>query len=253
MRGFFIALTFLTRIPLPESKREVTPDEFARSMIYYPLVGLLMGLILWLAAKVFILCFPPLVAAALIMAAGIMLSGGIHLDGFMDSMDGLLSARSPESALEIMKDSRVGAHACISLVCLLILKFSLIYALIELQFTVILLIMPLISRWVFQIGVICFPYAREEGLGKNFKAQAGRAAFLLSGVLVSGASFLIADYAGVIAFGVCTVVITLLAWAFSAILGGLTGDLYGALIEIAEVVCLLAVMPFLYYFKGPYF
>ena len=244
MRGFLIALAFLTRIPLPAPKVEVTSEEFSRSYLYYPLVGLVLGLLLWLLAKASIPYFPPLVLGALILIAQLILTGGIHLDGFMDSMDGLLSARSPERMLEIMKDSRIGAHSCMALVGLLLLKFSLLASLTPTQFS-ILLVMPMLSRWVFQIGVIGFPYARPQGLGKGIQETAHWIPFLFSGGLVLAASFYLAGFAGLIAFGVCVLTVTLLASRITTLLGGLTGDLYGAFIELSEVVCLLVALPLL--------
>ncbi len=244
MRGFLIALTFLTRLPLPAPKVEVTSEEFTRSYRYYPLVGLVLGLLLWLMARALVLYFPPLVLGALLLSAELMLTGGLHLDGFMDSMDGLLSARTPERILEIMKDSRVGAHACMALIGLLLLKFTLLASLNPAQFS-ILLVMPMLSRWVFQIGVIGFPYARPQGLGKGIHETTHWAPFLLTGSIVLGISFYLAGLAGLIAFGVCILTITFLASRISSLLGGLTGDLYGAFIELSEVVCLLAAFPFL--------
>ncbi len=244
MRGFLIALTFLTRIPLPTPKVEITSEEFSRSYLYYPLVGLVLGLILWLLAKAMIPYFPPLALGALVLVAQLMLTGGIHLDGFMDSMDGLLSARSPERILEIMKDSRIGAHACMALVGLLLLKFSLLASLTPSQYS-ILLVMPMLSRWVFQIGIIGFPYARSQGLGKGIHERTRWLPFLVNGCLVLGASFYLTGFAGLVAFGVCVITVTLLASRLSTLLGGLTGDLYGAFIELSEVVCLLVALPFL--------
>lgn len=244
MRGFLIALTFLTRIPMPAPKVEITSEEFSRSYLYYPLVGLVLGLLLWLLATASIPYFPPLVLGALLLVAQLMLTGGIHLDGFMDSMDGLLSARSPERMLEIMKDSRIGAHACMALVGLLLLKFSLLASLTPTQFS-ILVVMPMLSRWVFQIGVIGFPYARSQGLGKGIHETTHLLPFLFSGCLVLGASYYLVGFAGLIAFGICVITVTLLAYRISSLLGGLTGDLYGAFIEISEVVCLIVALPFL--------
>ncbi|HZK53911.1 MAG TPA: adenosylcobinamide-GDP ribazoletransferase [Desulfosporosinus sp.] len=244
MRGFLIALTFLTRLPLPAPKIEVTSEEFTLSYRYYPLVGLLLGLLLWLLAKAMMPYLPPLVMGALLLVAELVLTGGLHLDGFMDSMDGLLSARSPERILEIMKDSRIGAHACMALVGLLLLKFSLLASLTSTQIT-ILVVMPMLSRWVFQIGVIGFPYARPQGLGKGIHETVHWLPFLFTGCLVLGASYYLAGFAGLIAFGVCVITVTLWASKISSLLGGLTGDLYGAMIELSEVVCLLAAFPFL--------
>ena len=244
MRGFLIALTFLTRLPLPTPRVEVTSDEFTKSYRYYPLVGLVIGLFLWLLAKVLSLYFPPLVLGALLLSAELVITGGLHLDGFMDSMDGLLSARSPERILEIMKDSRVGAHACMALIGLLLLKFALFASLTRPQYS-ILLIMPTLSRWVFQIGVIGFPYARPQGLGKGIHETTHWIPFLLTGGVVLGISFLLAGFAGLISFGVCVITVTLWSTKISSLLGGLTGDLYGAIIELSEVVCLLVAFPFL--------
>lgn len=244
MQKFLIALTFLTRLPLPVPKVEVTSEEFVQSYLYYPLVGLIIGSLLWLLAKVLTLYYPPLVVGALLLSAELMLSGGIHLDGFMDSMDGLLSARSPDRILEIMKDSRVGAHASMALVCLLLLKFSLLVSLTPTRYS-ILLVMPMVSRWVFQIGVIGFPYARNQGLGKGFHEASRWTPFLLTGIVVGGISYFFAGFAGLIALGACILTITLFASRISSLLGGLTGDVYGSLIEISEVVCLLASFPLL--------
>ncbi|MDQ7097064.1 adenosylcobinamide-GDP ribazoletransferase [Desulfosporosinus sp. PR] len=244
MRGFLIALTFLTRIPLPSPKVEVTSEEFNLSYRYYPLVGLVIGGVLWLLAKGLSPFFPPLALGALLLVAELMLTGGLHLDGFMDSMDGLLSARTPERILEIMKDSRVGAHASMALIGLLLLKFSLLASLAPSQFS-ILLLMPMLSRWVFQIGVIAFPYARTQGLGKGIHDITRWIPFLIAGALVLGVSYLLAGYAGLITWGVCVIAVTLWACKISSLLGGLTGDLYGAMIEISEVICLLVAFPFL--------
>ncbi|GAB6153775.1 adenosylcobinamide-GDP ribazoletransferase [Desulfosporosinus burensis] len=243
MRGFLIALTFFTRIPLPIPKN-VTSEEFLRSYRYYPFVGLVLGLILWLLAKVMMPYYPPLVLGALILVAELVLTGGIHLDGFMDSMDGLLSARSPEKILDIMKDSRVGAHASMALVGLLLLKFTFL-ANLTVPMLPILIVMPMLSRWVFQIGMIGFPYARSQGLGKGFHEATQWIPFLLSGALVCGISFYLLGSAGPIALGVTALVIFLMASKISSLLGGLTGDLYGAFIELSEVICLVIAFPFI--------
>jgi len=244
MRGFLIALTFFTRIPLPVPQ-DITAEEFTRSYRFYPLVGLIIGLLLWILAKALIPYYPPLVLGALLLGAELMLTGGIHVDGFMDSMDGLLSARSPERILEIMKDSRVGAHASMAVVGLLLLKFALLASLTP-STLALLIVMPMLSRWVFQIGVIGFPYARSQGLGKGFHEASKWITFLLSGGVICGISFFLLGLAGPLAFGVSAVVITLMASRISALLGGLTGDLYGAFIELSEVICLLVAFPFLF-------
>ena len=242
MRGFIIALTFLTRIPFPLPK-DVSSEEFIKSYRFYPVVGLVLGVLLWLMAKFLLPYYPPLVLGALVLGAELMLTGGIHLDGFMDSMDGLLSARSPEKILEIMKDSRVGAHASMALVGLLLLKFTLL-ANLTVSKLPLLIVMPMLARWVFQIGMIGFPYARSQGLGKGFHEATQWIPFLLSGIIVCGISFYLLGFAGPLAFVISSLIITIVAYKISSFLGGLTGDLYGAFIELSEVIILLVAFPF---------
>ncbi|MHB1654056.1 MAG: adenosylcobinamide-GDP ribazoletransferase [Desulfitobacteriaceae bacterium] len=244
MRGLLIALTFFTRLPLP-APRDVTAEEFKQSQHYYPLVGLLIGLLLWAIGYCASLYYPSLVVGALLLVTEIWLTGGIHLDGFMDSMDGLLSARTPERMLEIMKDSRVGAHASISLVALLLLKFSL-FASLRPSAMSVLVIIPMFSRWAFLIGIIGFPYARAEGLGKGFHEASRWLVFLLEGVGIVAFSIGLLGYVGLIGAGAALLFAALFSWRISRLLGGLTGDIYGATIELTEVVSLLAVFPFLH-------
>lgn len=242
MRGFIIALTFLTRIPFPLPK-DVSSEEFIKSYRFYPIVGLVLGFLLWLLAKFLEPYYPPSVLGALVLGAELMLTGGIHLDGFMDSMDGLLSARSPEKILDIMKDSRVGAHASMALVGLLLLKFTLL-ANLTVSKLPLLIVMPMLSRWVFQIGMIGFPYARSQGLGKGFHEATQWIPFLFSGIIVCGISFYLLGFAGPLAFVISSLIIFLIAFKISSFLGGLTGDLYGAFIELSEVIILLVAFPF---------
>ncbi|MDO8672795.1 MAG: adenosylcobinamide-GDP ribazoletransferase, partial [Dehalococcoidia bacterium] len=109
--AFLTALTFLTAIPVPRwlDKSKTAPlsggaDVFARSVPYFPLVGLILGLILVGLDFLLRLAFPPLVVSALLVVAMLLLTGGLHLEGFIDSCDGLLTAKSPEERLAIMKD-----------------------------------------------------------------------------------------------------------------------------------------------------
>ena len=243
MRGFRIAVTFLTRIPLPQPK-DVTAGEFTASQNYYAPVGLLIGILLWAFGIGVAKIYPWPAVTALILVAEIIVTGGIHLDGYMDSMDGLLSARTPERMLEIMKDSRVGAHASISLAALLLLKYGLLVSL-QAKSLVIIILMPLLSRWVFQIGIIRFPYARRQGLGQGFHETSQWIVFLLEGVAVLAFAFRLTGLPGVLACLVTIMFVTLFNRGVSRLLGGLTGDLYGATIELAEAVFLLAAVPLL--------
>ena len=243
MRGLLIALTFLTRIPFP-APEDVSQEEFTKSQSYYPAVGLIIGLILWAGAKWLSSYYPPLVTGALILVLELILTGGLHLDGFMDSMDALLSARPKEKMLEIMKDSRVGAHASMSLAGLLLLKFSLLASLAPASYKAIIL-MPALSRWAFLIGVLCFPYARSAGLGQGFHTASRQRilVFLLEGLALLVLSVWLLGPAGPVTMLCSALFVYLLGKRVSSLLGGLTGDIYGASIELTEVVFLLLALP----------
>lgn len=243
MRALLIAFTFLTRIPFPQPQN-VTTEEFTRSQRYYPLIGLFLGGILWSTAALAGIFYPPLAVAAIVLALEIILTGGLHLDGFMDSMDGLLSARTPERMLAIMKDSRVGAHASITLAVLLILKFSLI-ASFDPGSYYFLVLPPMLARWAFLIAVIHFPYARKEGLGKGFHESGRWVFFVAEGMILALLVYWIYGLAGISAILSALALVTLFSWRVARLLGGLTGDIYGAIIEITEVVVLLVIVAYL--------
>lgn len=250
MRSLLIALTFLTRIPFP-NPTDVTEEEFTQSQHYYPIVGLLLGGILWASFRVLLPWYPPLITGDLLLILQLILTGGIHLDGFMDSMDGLLSARTPERMLEIMKDSRVGAFGAISAIALLLLKFSLFVELLSLDSPttpLILLFMPLLSRWIFLIGVHFFPYARPSGLGKGFHeaSRQTKGIFFGQGIFLLLLTFWFLQWPGVVGFLTSTLFILIFTSKSSRLLGGLTGDLYGASIEFAELFFLLGAFPLLH-------
>ncbi len=250
MRKLLIALTFLTRIPFPVPAN-VTQEEFTKSQYYYPVVGLLLGGILWASSTLLLPLYPPLIMGALLLILQLILTGGIHLDGYMDSMDGLLSARTPERMLEIMKDSRVGAFGAISAIALLLLKFSLFAELLTLGSPLtplILLFMPVLSRWIFLIGVHFFPYARFNGLGKGFHeaSRKTKGIFFGQGTFLLLLTYWFLKWPGVVGFLISTLFILIFTSKSSRLLGGLTGDLYGASIELAELFFLLGAFPLLH-------
>ncbi|MGI1658667.1 MAG: adenosylcobinamide-GDP ribazoletransferase [Desulfitobacterium sp.] len=249
MRKLWIALTFLTRIPLPQPTN-VTSEEFTLSQHYYPLVGLILGGVLWASLTLLLPFYPPLITAALVLILELILTGGIHLDGFMDSMDGLLSARPPERMLEIMKDSHVGAFGALSAIAYLLLKFTLLVELCSLGSALALLLvlfMPIIARWIFLIGVYFFPYAREKGLGKGFHESSRNTkwVFFGQGLLLLLLTYYFLHWSGIAGFVLATLGILFFTRKVSRLLGGLTGDLYGASIELSELFFLLGAFPFI--------
>lgn len=249
-----IALSFLTRLPVGRVASEDYMRDLGRSAGLFPLVGLLVGLIALGTYLVSRLFFGPAPAAVATMVAGIWASGMLHLDGLMDTADGVLSSRSLERMLAIMKDSRSGAMGVAVGALALLFRFSLLLDLPRGMLPAALLAAPALGRMIMPLAAVGWPPARgEEGLGSSFARYVGRgrvAVALLSGLLLAIAlpaavGGLGQSWRGLAAWlaavGVC---LGGGRWLANR-LGGLTGDTYGALSELAELAALacFAVQP----------
>ena len=166
MRRFLVALQFLTVLPV-NIKSGIEEKDFGASLVYFPVVGLLIGLLLALAAAS-LAFLPALVKSAMILALYIFITGGIHLDGFADTCDGFYGNKSAEKILEIMRDSRIGAMGVIGIISILLLKFTMIASLPEGSLWKILIVMPVFSRWSLGFACNAARYARREGKAKYF-------------------------------------------------------------------------------------
>ena len=239
MRGLAAAARYLTIVPLPGSVRE-SPDALGRSAVWFPVIGLGVGVVLVAAERLTALVFPSLLAALLTVTVWKLLTGGLHLDGLADCLDSL-AGRDAEHRLTIMRDSRIGAFGAIGLILLLLLE---IVAVAELQPGVrarALLVVPVIARATPPLLVRLFPQARPEGLGAAFGAGVDRwaAPVALAIALVVAVAALHA--VGLLVFAVSVVSALALARFFSARVLGITGDVLGAAIEVAELAGLLTV------------
>lgn len=234
-----VALQFLTSIPVP-IKREIKLEEYGRSVAYFPLVGLVLGLILVGLDFLLRLLLPLTLVNALLIVALILLTGALHLDGFLDTCDGIFAFRSPEARLEIMKDSRVGSFGVVGAIALLLLKFAALQSLPLGLRPVALLLMPILARWAIVYAAVVFPYGRPgSSLGSLYKEHAGRGALIiatLTTIILAAAAFQVAGLAILVA-------VWILTWLGSryimARIPGLTGDTYGAVGETMEVFTLL--------------
>ncbi|MGD2027189.1 MAG: adenosylcobinamide-GDP ribazoletransferase [Anaerolineales bacterium] len=232
------ALQFLTIFP-PVIQRPFTPGELGRSVGLYPLVGVILGGALVGLAALLMLAFSPAIAAALLLAAWVVSTRALHMDGFMDTCDGLFGGFTPERRLEIMRDSRVGAFGVAGEALLVLVKFALLAQLVSDFDYPALLLTPVIGRWAMTLAVVWFPYARPSGMGREIKDNAGLPQFALATLTMLLAAFLAASWMGLAAVGVSAAVVMLwLKYAGSKI-PGLTGDIYGATCEIAEVLAML--------------
>ena len=157
------ALQLLTIIP-PLVRRTFTDREMGRAVGWFPLVGALLGAGLAVLDAAGRAIVPVPVAATLVLAAWIIGTGALHLDGFLDACDGLLGGHTPEDRLRIFRDERVGAFAVIGGVLLVLLKYSVLVGL-EHRATAIIVI-PTLGRWLMALAVVRYPYARPQGLGR---------------------------------------------------------------------------------------
>jgi adenosylcobinamide-GDP ribazoletransferase len=240
MLPFWIALQFLSSLPI-RLPGMPTPEELGRSLLFYPLVGLLFGTILW-GLNWLLLGTPLLLHAALLLSVWVALSGALHLDGLADSADAWLGGYGDrERTLTIMKDPRSGPIAVVTLVLVLLLKFAAFLALIEQQHSVVLIIVPLISRSALLGLFLTTPYVRPGGLGQaladHLPRLAGQQVLAISAV----ACVLMAGLSGVWALVLAAVVFVWLRQVMVRRLGGTTGDTAGALLELQEVAVLVGL------------
>jgi len=240
MLPFWIALQFLSSLPIrlpgmPE------PQELGRSLLFYPLVGLLFGGILW-AFNWLLLGTPLLLHAALLLTVWVLLSGALHLDGLADSADAWLGGFGDrERTLTIMKDPRSGPIAVVTLVLVLLLKFAALLALIEQQHAVVLIIVPMIGRSAMLGVFLTTPYVRAGGLGQALADHLPRLAGTRVLAVSALACVLIAGLSGVLAVVLAALVFAWLRKVMLRRLGGTTGDTAGALLELLEVAVLVGL------------
>jgi adenosylcobinamide-GDP ribazoletransferase len=238
MRPILVAFGFLSRIPV--GNRPVAAADLASSLAWFPVVGLAFGGVLAGTAHLLRDHIPaPLLAVGLVALLA-ALSGGLHLDGLADVFDGLGGGRgNREKTLAIMRDSRIGAHGAIALGLALAAKIAAVHELIRTGATWPLICCPVLGRWSSVPLVIFFPYARQEGLGRAM-ADHGRAWHFAQATLLAGACVVWWGDRVVAPSATALAAALGLALFVRRRLGGLTGDVYGAAIELAEVAFLIA-------------
>jgi adenosylcobinamide-GDP ribazoletransferase len=238
--SFLAALRFLTIIPLPR-RREVSPETVGRSIVYFPLVGVIIGLILaglsWLLGRL----LPSALADVLLVIALVAISGAFHLDGLADTCDGMAGGKTAEERWRVMSDSRVGSFGIIGVACLLLTKYVSLNNVPESWLIPTLVLMPTISRWTMVYAIFAYPYAKPSGLGTIFKQGASWARLAIATVITLGVVVGLAQLRGFIIMLAVWVLVVAMAAFLKGKFGGLTGDTYGAINEVAEVLVLILV------------
>lgn len=236
-RPFLIALQFLTRLPVRLSG-DITECDTGRSLLWYPLVGLIIGLLLaainWAIASA-----PDLLRAGVLLAAWVLITGALHLDGLADSADAWLGGPGDrERTLAIMKDPYCGPAAVVILVVVLILKFAALTVLVQRNDWASLIVIPLLARAYLPLLFLTTPYVRRGGLGTALAEHASRGPTILVLIVTVAAILLMTGKSGLLPLAVATLVFVLLRVVMLQRIGGTTGDTAGALVELVETVAL---------------
>ena len=237
MNSFLVGLQFLTRIRIVR-QTVWTAEDFGCSTRFFPLVGLVLGICYALAAWILVSVLGMrALTAALLLILPLLLTGGLHADGFMDTADGVFSGRERERKLEIMKDSRVGSFGVVAFVLLMFLQFALLLDMSPPLLVPVFFVMPIIGRMAMVLAVSCFPYARADGMGKTFADMADRGTVAIAAVTTSVLVIPIGLLA-TLALVLGIVFALLFCRWMTAILGGVTGDVYGAATVLTETIVL---------------
>jgi adenosylcobinamide-GDP ribazoletransferase len=243
LKGFLLQMLFLTRVPLPVHIK-FNDRAFARGVIFAPLIGLCIGGISAGAYILVGLLDNRTLAVLAALMAEIASSGGLHLDGLADTCDGFFSNRDRDGILRIMKDSRLGTNGAIALIILILLKFVMLVSIPANQLIACLLVMPVLSRltiaWI--AGISAYAGKDKKGVAYGLVKNAG--AGEIAGA--TAVSLLI----GVLAIGFAAVPLSaaMVLFAFLIMIyarkkiGGITGDVIGALVESSEIVFLFGIL-----------
>lgn len=237
--GFITAIRFLTIIPLPG---RITHDKYdlGKSLPYFPLVGLICGGILLLLHYFFSIFLPLSISYILLIICLVILTGAHHIDGFMDTFDGIVAAKTRERRLEIMQDSKVGAFGISAVVLLFLLKYV---ALVANPTTIpTLLLMPMLSRWMMVSSIFTCTSAKNTGMGFAFKQGANWCRFIIATIITVAISASIFNWRGIILMAGLWSISSLIILFFRSRFGGLTGDNYGAINEISEILVVLLII-----------
>lgn len=241
IKRFLLTLGFMTRIPVNVNLGEVKDEDMHKGFLYYPVVGLIIGIVDMIVYLLISLILPSFFGIVFAVLANFCVTGAFHLDGLSDTADGIYSARTKERMLEIMKDSRIGTNGAIAMCFDLILKIGGLAYIPHTMIPVMLLLMPVAGKMVQGAIVYKAVYPREKGIGIYVGTVDGPTVIgtVIIGLLLMIAGF---SYWGVILFAVLYLFAYLFRIYITGKIGGITGDVMGAGSELSEVLLLLGVL-----------
>ena len=243
MTNFLLALQFLTVIPV--KTRSINAKKNAQAMIFFPLVGLILALILSVVNKLLLMMsFPSLSIVMILIVLLVFLTGGLHLDGLADTADAFLSRKDKDGMLKIMRDSHIGVMGVLSTITIILLKVALIFSISHPLRYISLVLMCVLSRWSLVLAMFLFPYAREEGKAKIFIQNINFKIFSLATIITLICAIAVWQLKGLLISLVAVVSTYIIGRFINKKIDGITGDILGAINEIMEVVVLFSICIF---------
>jgi adenosylcobinamide-GDP ribazoletransferase len=240
MKNFLIALQFLTRIPI-KVKDAISQQDYGCSMVWFPAVGFILGLLLVLIFKSASALFPRPAAEILVITAYMFLTGAIHIDGLADTLEGLYGGRgNKEKTLAIMKDSAVGAIGALAIALDIILRFVLLDTLPLAKIPQVLIATAVLGRWAQVLFTLNSDSASKGGAGEAFSHGINPGIFILSTLIMLSINlFFLKPFTLLCALLFICALVLLMKNYFRRVIGGITGDTIGAANEVAEISVLL--------------
>jgi len=248
LRRFILSISFLTVLPVDwlftrnsQENQDFIKDDLSKSSVFFPIVGILLGLIL--AGINYLLQYTPfdiLLSSGIILTVWIFLSGGLHLEGFADMVDGFSGGKNQEEIIQIMKDGAIGSKGAIALILLILIKLLLIYNIHPFYKIEALLLAPVLGRWSMVLaGYLGKPASSDNTLSQMFSLYLGEKEIIISTILTITYCYYLLSYPSIY-FLVFSAFITylLISYSFSK-MQGICGDVIGAVNELTELGVLL--------------
>jgi adenosylcobinamide-GDP ribazoletransferase len=236
--GLLAALQFLTLLPI---KRNFTLEQIGQATVFFPVVGIIIGGILVGLNYLLSLILPPSLVNALLVAALAVITGGLHLDGLADTLDGVGGQHTVEERLEIMKDSRIGGFGAIGIAVVLLLQYAALNNIPSELKMYTLLLTPTLSRWAMVNAIYVYPYARPSGMGKILKKGLLGLHYALDTVLGLMVAVILFRLGGLVIMAAAWATADLTALYLKSKLKGLTGDTYGTINEMVTLAVLIII------------
>lgn len=242
MNSFLLAIQFLTIIPV-RTKEAMEKSQLSQSIIYFPLVGLLLGVIL-AGLNLFLsyLLFYPLLINVILVIALIILTGGLHLDGLADTIDAFSSRKDKETLLEIMRDPHIATMGTLSLISIILLKVTILSSLDSNTKNIALIFMCVLSRWSLLLPLYLFTYARKAGKAEGFFAGLTFGKFILTTLVTLIFVSLIWNWKGLSVFTSALIFSYIFNRHIDKRINGVTGDILGATLELNEALILMTCL-----------